>query len=71
MRKFQEPGIVVVENLKPSDKGEMLTKAVDEKIGHLPVGCEFMSGTKMVWLTPLWLCFLTEYFQQNYKRVTN
>ena len=47
-----------MENLKPSDKGEMLMKAVEEKIGRLPVGCELMSGTKKVWLT-VKLCLLT------------
>lgn len=50
MRKLQEPGIVVVDNLKPSDKGKHLVTAVEEKIGYLPSGCEFMSGSKKVWL---------------------
>ncbi len=53
MRKLQEPGIVVVNNLKPSDKGEHLVTAVKGKIGYLPSSCEFMSGSKKVWLAVL------------------
>ncbi len=48
VRKFQEPGTIVVDSLKPSDKGEHLVSAVKEKIGHLPSGCEFIFGRKKV-----------------------
>ena len=51
MRKFQEPGNVLVDNLKPSDKGESLVTAVEEKIGYLPSGCELMAGSKKVSMT--------------------
>ncbi len=48
MRKFQEPETIVVNNLKPSDKGELLVSAVKDKIGHLPSGSQFMFGSKKV-----------------------
>ena len=48
VRKLQEPGIVVVDNLRPSDKGKHLISAVEGKMGYLPSGCEFMAGSKKV-----------------------
>ena len=48
VRKLQEPGTVVVDNLRPSDNGERLVTALKDKIGQLPSGCEFMCGSKKV-----------------------
>ena len=48
MRKFKESETVVVDNLKPSDKGERLITALEDKIGQLPSGCELMCGSKKV-----------------------
>jgi len=48
VRKFKESETVVVDNLKASDKGERLITALEDKIGQLPSGCEFMCGSKKV-----------------------
>lgn len=48
VRTFQDPGTVVVDNLNPSDKGELLVTALNDKVGQLPSGCEFMYGSKKV-----------------------
>lgn len=53
VRKFHESGVVVVDSLKPSDKGESLMSAVEDKIGHLPSGCELLVGRKKVSLAVL------------------
>ena len=48
MRKFQEAEIVVVDNLKPSDKGERLITAFEDKTVQLTSACEFTCGSKKV-----------------------
>ena len=48
MRKFQEAETVVVDNLKPSDKGERLITAFEDKTGQLTSACEFTCGNKKV-----------------------
>ena len=51
VRKFQKSETVVVDNLKPSDKGERFVTALEDKIGQQHSGCEFMCGSKKVWLS--------------------
>ena len=48
VRTLEDPGTVVVDNLSPSDKGELLVTTLKDKIGQLPSGCEFMCGSKKV-----------------------
>ena len=48
VRKFQEAETIVVDNLKPSDKGERLITALEDKVGQLPSGCEFTCGSNKV-----------------------
>ena len=48
MRKFKEAETVAVDNLKPSDKGERLITAFEDKTGQLTSGCEFTCGSKKV-----------------------
>ena len=53
VRKFQEDETVVVDNLKPSDKGERLITAFEDKTGQLTSACEFTCGSKKVCLAAL------------------
>lgn len=46
VRKLQDAQTIVVDNLKPSDKGERLITAFEDKVAQLPSGCEFTFGSK-------------------------